>query len=187
MSEQKVISILSDAFDGNLSCNHAIIQDKQRKRRLYKLIEYSLEISKLKGELYLNESQTAAALLTYSFKKVNFFNQALLNLKLIANSVGLLGINKVLSREKYIKSYHPKTDYIYLWFIGTDTSSRKKGDGSKLLNEIITKANQLQIPIYLETSMKENLPFYRNNGFEIYHEKEIDKSRFVTYFIRRKN
>jgi ribosomal protein S18 acetylase RimI-like enzyme len=187
MNEQNVISILCDSFDSNLSTNYAIIKDERRKLRLMNLIRYSLEVSKRKGEVLLNESETSAALFTYSSRKIKLITQTCLDLKLIFNSIGFSGIRKVLAREKYIKSHHPKTDYIYLWFIGTYSSKQGNGFGSKLLNEIIARSSQLKMPIYLETSMPENIPFYTKKGFKIYHEKIIHDSGFVTYFIKREN
>ena len=187
MNEQKIISILSNAFDTNKSVNYAILQDERRIWRLKNLVRYSMNVAKRKGELLLNESQTAAALLTYSSKNIHFAYQALLNLRLIMNCIGLSGIKKLSSRKKYIDSCHPKTDYIYLSFIGTDTGHHGKGHGSNLLNTIIKKSDELKMPIYLETSMPENIPFYIKNGFTVYHEKNIDDCGFVTYFIRREN
>ena len=185
MEGQKIISVLCSSFDSNRSVNYAIKQDAKRKLRLRNLIAYSFEVAKRKGEVFLDETQTTAALITFSDKKINFATQTIHDLQLIATSIGLSGVRKVLAREKYINSYHPKTKYIYLWFIGVGIGSERKGFGSMTLRKIIEKSESLKMPVYLETSMPENIPFYTKNGFEVYHEANINACGFVTYFMRR--
>ena len=187
MNEGKIISILCEAFDGNLSTNYAIIQDSKRRSRIRNLIRYALELAKRKGEVFLDQDETSAALITYSNRTLNVWVQTKLDIQLLYYSIGFSGAGKALSREKYIKSHHPKTDYIYLWFIGTGVSKQGKGYGSKLLTQVIERSNRFTMPIYLETSTPENLPFYKRNGFEIYHEKKIHNSGFLTYFLRKEN
>lgn len=187
MDHQNVISILADSFSDNLSSNYTIKQDFKKDFRLRNLITYAVKITALKGEIYINESETSVALITYSSVKTPFFIQSLLDLKLMLNSIGIFRIGKILEREKYIKSHHPKTNYIYLWFIGTRPSEQGKGEGSRLLKKIIEKAREARLPVYLETSKSDNLLFYKNHGFEVYHQQQIGDSDFMTYFIRKLN
>ncbi len=187
MNEEKVISILCKAFDDNPAVNYAINGRSERRERMRNLIRYSLHIAKYGGEILLNENETCAALITYSNKKIIFIRQWLFDARLVLNSIGISGIRKNQFRKKYIRSHHPKTAYIYLWFIGTEESEQRKGHASRMITKIVDLSNRLKMPVYLETSAPENLPFYKQNGFEIYHEEMIPFSNFTTYFIRREN
>jgi ribosomal protein S18 acetylase RimI-like enzyme len=70
----------------------------------------------------------------------------------------------------------------YLWFIGVDPAWQHQGIGGKLLNEIIEEANMESLPVYLETSTLQNLPWYERFGFEIYNKLEMS---YTLFFLRR--
>jgi ribosomal protein S18 acetylase RimI-like enzyme len=56
------------------------------------------------------------------------------------------------------------------------------GKGSELLKEIIELSNQNRSSIYLETSVEENLSWYKKFGFEIYQQLEFN---YTLYLLKR--
>lgn len=177
-----VIDILTKSFDNNQSVNYIIKQDKKKEKRIEALMDYSFDICHLFGEVFISDDDKACALIVYPDKKKATLKSTLLDMKLILQAVGLGNINKILKREKLIKSVQPTIQMAYLWFIGVDPVAQGFGIGSKLLQEIIDYSKSNNRPIYLETSTIKNLPWYAKFGFEIYSEKDLT---YRLYFFKR--
>jgi ribosomal protein S18 acetylase RimI-like enzyme len=177
-----VVQILCDAFDANKSINYIVKQDSKRKERIRTLMEYSYDISERFGEVLLSEDKKACALILYPDKKKTTPGVILLDLKLAFNSIGISRIGKVLNKEKKTKENHPLSPFLHLWFIGVAPSEQGKGIGKKMLAGVINKSAEINRPVYLETSMVENLDFYKKMGFEIYNEIDIS---YKIYLLRR--
>lgn len=169
----RVIDILTESFDANLSVNYLVPQDKKRKQRIRKLMEYSFEICYLYGDIFLTEDKAGCALILFPDKKKNNLKSIFLDIKLILSCIGISNIKKALTRESKIKNLQPKIPMYYLWFIGVDPSQQNKGTGTVLMKEIIDDAHNMQRPIYLETSTLKNIPWYEKFGFRIYDELEL--------------
>ena len=84
-----------------------------------------------------------------------------------------------MNRDSKIKSFYPKDPVYYLWFIGVDSGFKRQGIGSTLLSDIIKESDSMQRPIYLETSMTENIFFYQKFGFEVYNELDFGHTLFL--------
>ena len=70
----------------------------------------------------------------------------------------------MMKKEKIApKAYH-------LNMIGTASRMQGKGIGSKLLKYGVSRASNLGVKCYLESSNPRNVPFYLRNGFEIVEE-----------------
>ncbi|MBC9914948.1 GNAT family N-acetyltransferase [Chitinophaga varians] len=53
----------------------------------------------------------------------------------------------------------------YLWFIGVSPEGQQQGTGSRLLQHVVMHGRR---PVYLETSMVNNVNWYTKRGFEVY-------------------
>ncbi len=135
-------------------------------------MEYSYFVSNTFGEIYLSENQLACALLIDPTKKKTTLSSIYWDLKLVFNCIGIFNIGKVLKRETLIKQNHPKEDFIHLWYIGVKKSEQGKGVGTQLMHHIINDYSLKNKPIYLETSMEKNFPFYEKLGFKLISEME---------------
>jgi len=93
--------------------------------------------------------------------------------------IGLIPFIRVLIYGKTIESIKaqnaPKSHW-YLSVLGVDPIHQRRGIGCLLLEPILKKASQSDLHCYLETHDESNLPFYKNNGFEIVHEGVIRKN-----------
>lgn len=179
-----VIQLLSKSFQANQSVNYIVRQDEKRLKRIAALMDYSYEMCNLFGDVWLSEDRKACALVMYPHEKRTTFKGVLLDIKLIFEVIGLDSIKKALDREVKIKEKQPKQPMAYLWFIGVDPTAQHKGIGSKLLCDIIAYANQKNLPVFLETSTLENLPWYERFGFKIFEQLELT---YILYFLKRDN
>lgn len=177
-----VIDILAKSFDTNASVNYIIKQDKNREKRIRALMNYSFEVCKAFGDVFLSDNNNACALIIYPDKKKATLKSTLLDLKLILKAVGIKNIRRTIKREKLISSIQPKIPMAYLWFIGVYSVAQGQGIGSKLFQEIIDYNDSNNLPLYLETSTVKNLPWYKKFGFEIYSEQDLT---YHLYFLKK--
>lgn len=177
-----VVDILTKSFDDNKSVNYVAKQDGNRQARIRGLMDYSFNVCHAFGDVWLSDDEQACALILLPDKKRTTLPAILWDVKLAYSVIGMDRVGKVLSRESKIKSFHPNEPFSYLWFIGVAPNNQNKGKGSLLLNEIIEHSEKSQRPIYLETSVDRNIPWYQKNGFEIFKSLELS---YTLYMLRR--
>lgn len=178
-----ILDILTKSFDTNQSVNYIIKKDGKRNKRIHALMDYSFEICKRFGKVFLSEDKYACALIVYPDKKKTTIMSILLDLKLILKCVGFQNLKKTLRRESLIKKVQPKEKMTYLWFISVSPEKQGHGIGGKMLLEILESSKMENRPVYLETSTLSNLPWYKKFGFKIYHEDDIG---YKLYFLTNK-
>lgn len=65
-----------------------------------------------------------------------------------------------------MEKHHPKEPHVYLFTIGTRKAARGKGLGKAMMNPVLTAADTVGLPVYLENSNPANHGFYSSFGFE---------------------
>jgi ribosomal protein S18 acetylase RimI-like enzyme len=176
------IDLLCDSFEDNKSVNYVVKQDEHRKRRIRSLMDYSYETCRAFGDVWMADDLQACALVLYPDKKKFTFRSAIWDARLALSSVGINRVGIVLKRQAAVKSFHPTQPFTYLWFIAVSKEAQGSGRGTRLLERIIHKSDVEGRPIYLETSVEQNLQWYKKHGFEIFNE--IDFS-YHLYMMRR--
>lgn len=171
--KELVVDILTRSFNANQSVNYIVKQDKKRIKRISALMDYSFEVCYMFGNVFLSNDEKACALVLYPDRKKTTFRSILLDAKLIISCVGVKNIRRTLDRETKIKQVQVKDKMYYLWFIGVNPEYQNTGIGTGLLKEVINDSQVLNRPIYLETSTLKNLPWYKSQGFKVYHELDL--------------
>jgi len=171
--KELLVDILAESFDDNRSVNYVVKQDAKRRDRIRGLMSYSFDVCNAFGEVWLTDHRQACALVLFPHKKRTTLDSILWDGRLALAVVGLDRIGQVLSRESRIKAHHPKGPFAYLWFIGVAPASQNQRKGSDLLNWLIKRYDQQGLPIYLETSVERNLPWYTKHGFEIFNTLQL--------------
>jgi GNAT superfamily N-acetyltransferase len=175
-----ITDLLVRSFSDNPSVNYIICGNRRRPERIAALMEYSFDICMRFGEVWLSDDRRGCALLLFPQNKQTSFFSVWLDLKFIFCAVGLAALGRVLRREQLINGKQPKIDMIYLWFIGVEPLVQHFGLGSKLLSEILKRSETLGFPVYLETSVAGNLPWYKRFGFDVYNELDLG---YTLYFL----
>jgi len=183
-SQDKVLvtAMLAQCFDDNKSVNYIIPQGRHRTKKILRLMEYSFDYCRLFGEVYLSDDKQGCALIVYPGKAKTTFRSARLDLRLIFQCVGLSNLRKVLQREAAIKKLHPREAFCYLWFIGVSPTAQRKGIGGTLLRELLNQCDQDGLPVYLETSVDRNVPWYEQSGFTVYDKLDLG---YTLYCMKR--
>jgi len=55
----------------------------------------------------------------------------------------------------------------YLWALGVSPDYQRKGIGGRLLEPVLTQADEAVIPCYLEAVTEPNVAFYKKQGFRV--------------------
>lgn len=174
-----IIEILTDSFQDNQSTNFVVKQDRKRAKRFRSLIEYSIFYGEKFGHIFLSEDKKSCYIILDTSKKKLTLSSMFWDLRLVLKCIGISRVGKVMKREALIKNHHPKEGFIHLWYIGVSPAAQGKGQGTKLMQKIIEKAQAQNKKIYLETSTQRNFKFYVSFGF-----KEVVRLEQLGYSIR---
>ncbi len=64
-----------------------------------------------------------------------------------------------------MKRAHFREPHLYLWQLAVEPLAQRSGVGRALMARVIADADDATVPIYLETTKPENVPYYRSLGF----------------------
>jgi ribosomal protein S18 acetylase RimI-like enzyme len=69
-----------------------------------------------------------------------------------------------------VSALHPPQPYWYLEVIGVERAAQGLGIGTRLLEPVLSRADEAGLPCYLETMTERNVAWYRGLGFEVREE-----------------
>ena len=93
--------------------------------------------------------------------------------------LGLRNYVRSMKSEQFVddtrKMLMENRPYYYLWGLAVDPGLQQTGIGTILLKYVLQKANSAEVPVYLETHLDKNVPYYEKYGFELIHSAKIQK------------
>lgn len=174
-----VVQILCSSFRENKSVNFVVKQDAKKEKRLRLLMLYSFFMGINFGQIFISDDQSACCILIFPDKKRFTFQSMIWDFKLVFGCIGLKNLKNVVRRERLLKSNHPGTPFIHLWYVGVFPEFQSLGRGSRLINEITAYFKDSNKCFYLETSTIQNLSFYDKLGFKITNCMEVGYSLYI--------
>ncbi|MER5771941.1 GNAT family N-acetyltransferase [Streptomyces sp. NPDC001985] len=113
--------------------------------------------------------------------------QAVPDAETIAELMDILGDRASLFRQavEAAVEHAPQEPHWYLAVVGADPAARGQGHGAALLRSGLAKADAEGMPVYLESSKPENLPFYEHFGFTVLGEAELPGGGPTLWVMRR--
>jgi ribosomal protein S18 acetylase RimI-like enzyme len=76
-------------------------------------------------------------------------------------------LRRLLQFAQTAQHFHPPQPYWYLVVLGVDPSAQGKGIGSRLLEPVLTRADEDDVICYLETHAPRTVAFYARHGFTV--------------------
>jgi len=168
-----VIDIMTRSLKNDPHFNF-LLEKSRNKNKLRIIMEYLFEESYNKGEIYLNDENTATAL--WSIKKKEKLTGKCIyrNLSFLLR-IGLIPAFRVLKMNKLINQYHPKIgQYAHLHLIGVLPESKGKGCVRELITFMIEKTKKSKTTLFLETANSKNISIYNKIGFHIFQTINMD-------------
>jgi ribosomal protein S18 acetylase RimI-like enzyme len=102
-----------------------------------------------------------------------FFHLMVLLTKLILKSLSFTPLRLM---ERWVRIFHkfnkirPRQPHWYVLVLGVHPDHQGKGLGGELLSQVLQKADEDGVAVYLESNNPKNLDFYRKYGFEVTEE-----------------
>ena len=181
-----VVEILAKSFQKNPSVLWVVKKDKKINDRIKAVCRYSFYTVLYRDGVHISSDENGVALCyKYNAHKESlkdYWNQLILALK----AIGLTRVFEVLKREAYMKKMRPTDgEFLYFWFYGVKPEAQNGFAAKELKNHIFQLADNLKLPVYLETSVEKNRRVYERYGFELYHTWPVKKQGINLYFMRR--
>lgn len=179
-----ITSIITETFENNPSVNTVIGSKGNKRKKIQKMAEFAFIKSFNRNGAFLSDNKKGAALIYRADQNRFSLKEQYYELRFAFTSIPLKNILNVLKRESYFKSKRPKDGkYYYFWFLGV----LKDGENAsfEIKNELLKRADEEKLPIYLETSVWRNVIAYQRYGFTVYHTWEDVKNGITVWFMKK--
>ena len=93
--------------------------------------------------------------------------------------------DELFSLFELMERFAPEGPHWHLGKIGVDPTRRRLGVGSRLMAQRLARCDEQALPAYLESSNRENVPFYERLGFELLSEIQVGSSPTLYPMLRR--
>ncbi len=164
---------LSRAFEDDPISAFLFPNPRSRRRRLAGFYRLVLPILAAHGAVYTEpELRGAAAWQAPSPPRPGRIGALLGALAMMSALRTASGRAQQLSRV-VIRS-HPRKPHWYLGILGTNPADQGRGIGSILMGPVLERCDAEGLPAYLESSKRENIPFYQRHGFRVTGELKIE-------------
>jgi len=162
-----VVNILTKSFKDDPHINFLLEKSKSRNK-LRIIMEYVFEETLNKGEIYLNDENTAAALWNTTKKEKFTWKYICRNLSFLFK-IGVESTIRILRADKLVDKYHAGAKkYAHLYTIGVLPEGQGKGYAKELINFMIEKMRLTNTVLYLETANTKNIGIYNKVGFHVF-------------------
>jgi ribosomal protein S18 acetylase RimI-like enzyme len=163
----RLAQVLVAAFFEDPVTLYLFPRESSRRRRLERYFVFQLRrIAQSGGEAWTTGDLSGVSLWLPPRRQVPTFTVALGQL---FGATFILGLEtgRALALIDQLERLRPKEAHYYLAGIGVDPALQRKGVGSRLLQVVLDRVDEEQLPVYLESSKEENLSFYFRHGFEV--------------------
>ncbi len=183
LSDKKdAVKIITDTFLANPSVN-VVIGDKGNKRKkIERLADYAFIKALNRQGAYVSENKMGTALFFKSNVKGANLKELYYEVR-FALSIPIKKVFQTLKREAYLKNNRAYTEYYFFWFLGVKDGGGRAG--FELKDVLFKKAQDIQLPILLETSVERNVRIYERYGFETYHIWDDEVNGVRLWFMKK--
>ena len=184
--------MLSRAFQNDPVLRWQIPDENKRFSNLHYFWELSLCIGIRYGEVYGTSEDLEGIVVWRPPKKVNisywkYIKKGGIKFPLKFGIKSTKRITFVQAVNDSIRNIYMKIPYWYLAVLGVDPQYQGKGFASMLLEPMLNRIDKVNLPIWVETVLKRNVPFYTHFGFFILEEIIIPNTNIVTWFMIRES
>jgi hypothetical protein len=177
-----VVGILTDAYRNDPHVNY-LLEKSRNKNKLRIVMEYIFDLSYNKGEIYLNEDETAVALWDTS-RKNKFSFKKLFQEVYIALQLGIDTTLRILKMNQLLEMNLPrKGEFARLYTLGVSNKGKGKGYAKKMIDFMAEKMSKTKATLYVDTISGSKIGTFNKSGFHLF--KAIDFDNQKLYFLNR--
>lgn len=89
-----------------------------------------------------------------------------------------------LGADSAMHEGHPDDHHVFVWMLAVAPAHQRSGVGRALLTQAIARAEEYQVPTYLDTAKRANLPYYGSFGFEPVGETRLPRGATLWFMSR---
>jgi len=185
--KKKVLNILQKAFANNPTLM-ALIRNKRKKDYFVRqIVDYAFHFSLRRKGVFLSDDGNVVA---FCFR-YNFMESDLLDLwrmiKMVLLAFSLRKLISTFYHNDYVGRIRPSDGrYLYFWFFGALPEHGSPRDTRSLIDSIFERAQEEELDIYAETTLKKNKTVYERFGFEVYRTWYNPYNGVHVWFMRRR-
>jgi GNAT superfamily N-acetyltransferase len=86
--------------------------------------------------------------------------------------------------DHVMKGAHPHDPHLLLWYLAAHPDLQRQGVGRALMQTVVADAESHELPIYLDTTKRENVDYYGSFGFRPTGDARLPRGARV-WFLRR--
>lgn len=156
------------------SINFVVKQDAKKASCLHFLMRYLVNTAYMKGEVIVNDANTACVLLHLPTRLTLIQRLKLFwwDLKLANTTIGWNRVPIILRRQRALRKFHPKEPHIHPLILGVVKAKQGRGIGMQLIREVLQDYSENKLPVIIETTTAENIRLYQKFGFRILKQTE---------------
>jgi len=188
--DERPINLISKAFTDNQRLISMFNRDLNPHKALKHLITYCYSMVKKENQVFISEDRNTFMLYYRKSRLQKNWADWLNYLYLALRVIGPKKLPAIYKREKLVSAIREKemakrgeTDYFYIWFLAQNNKAGAR-DLFKAKSFIQTKADEMGLPVFLETTCPRLKRIYEKQGFKIY-DSYIDESANVTVWFGR--
>jgi ribosomal protein S18 acetylase RimI-like enzyme len=161
---------------------------QQRKKRLPVLTGYLVRAGMLYGYVYITSPQMEGVAVWMPPKTNISSLELLFRVGVITAPVRLgfkafQGIWKTMQHIEELCQRHINGDYWYLQVISVDSPDQKQGYGRALIEPMLARFSEQNLPCCLDTEEENNVIYYERYGFQVVEASIIPGTNNVCWFM----
>jgi ribosomal protein S18 acetylase RimI-like enzyme len=161
-----------------------LLEESRNQRKLNILIQYVVDQTLRKGEIYLSDSNDAVALWDFERNEKMSLRYIYRNLAFLMQ-IGIKPVMRILKSEGIVhKKFIRFPRFCHLYMIGVLPEAQGRGLASALMNPIIQRMKELSIPLFLETANPRNVGIYKKKGFSVFQTVTIKEHSLYLMSIK---
>ena len=146
-----------------------LLEESKSKFKLKVLIDYVVDQTIRRGEMYLSDDNNAVALWDFERSERMSFHYIWRNLAFLIQ-IGIKSVVRIVKSEAQVhNNFREYPRYCHLYMIGVLPEAQGKGLASTLMNPMIQRMKEKSIPVFLETANLRNVDIYKKKGFKIFN------------------
>jgi predicted GNAT family acetyltransferase len=150
-----------------------LLEESKSPQKLSVLINYVVDQTLRRGEIYLSDSNDAVALWDFERNEKMSPHYIYRNLAFLMQ-IGIKSVMRILKSENIVhKNFIRFPRFCHLYLIGVLPEAQGRGLASALMNPMITRMTEQSIPLFIETANPRNVEIYKKKGFKIFQTLTI--------------
>ena len=163
------IQLMEASFDGNPAVYFSIGEGKNYLKKRKALAEFLTDSSILRKGLFISSNKKGVICFYSSEEHIPFFQEIILEIKLLFKAVGIWRLPRVIWRSFLVKKQQRKIGaHLHCWYLGASTEGRDFTTANELKDILYKASDRLKLPVLAETTMTQNNRVYERMGFSTY-------------------